>query len=573
MGKIKILPQKIANKIAAGEVVERPASVVKELLENAVDAGATQIKVEIEKGGIKTIRVVDNGVGMDAEDLKNCIRRHGTSKIKTEEDLRRIKSLGFRGEALSSVAAVSRMVIESKIEEEAAGTRVEIEDGGIQNIQPVGIPRGTSVTVRDLFYNTPARKKFLKSTPTEFRQISETVADNALSFTNIGFTLIHNGRTVFDFPKNQPLRERIRNLLGPDINDHLLEIFFDHPHLEIKGFVAKPQVSSSRPHKQYTFVNNRRVKDRTVAAAARNAYGTLLPAKTYPIFIAFLRLPYEMVDVNVHPRKEEVKFVSQNFIYNSVKNAVSTALQKGDLTFRTESIDRFKKKSSIGPRSVITERRSVKHYKQALPWETRELRSFERSFEDRREILQVHNLYLITETAEGLAIFDQHAAHERILFESLLEEFKKEKKQKNIQPLLVAETIDLSLSDAEILKENRKVLEKLGFEISPFGKNSFKINCVPTILKSRNPAALIGEIIEDLREDGVTKDVDQKSLRAISFLACRSAVKAGDSLPKEERQSIVDQLEETKTKYTCPHGRPVKVEISLKELEKMFKRR
>lgn len=583
MGKIEILPTHIANKIAAGEVVERPASAVKELLENAIDADATQITISIEQGGTKKIQVVDNGCGMDKEDLQKCISRHATSKVKSEEDLEKIKSMGFRGEALSSIAAVSKIRIKSKLSEETSGHQLTSEGGKIKSIEPIGIPPGTSVTVKDLFYNVPARKKFLKTPRTEFRHISEIVTDNALSFTDIAFKLVHNGREIFNLAKsassdssNLRNRElRIKELLGGSLSDNLLPLFFDHHHLKIEGFVTKPQAATERAQHQYIFVNQRRVHDKTVLGAVRKAYGTLLPTKSYPPFLIFLKMPYDFVDVNVHPRKEEVKFAQPDFIFRSVKEAVAKALAKNDLTYqKTDGAFRRQQFSPKTPPArgvpeLDSEAEEPQRYlKRVLPWETGELDSPSRE----ADILQIHNLYLIKETAGGIAILDQHAAHERILYEQLLEDFKEEKAQRSVQPLLVAETIELAPPDAEILKDNLEVFDKTGFEITLFGKNSFKVDAVPTILKDRHAASLISEIIADLKDNRAPRDVDQKDLRTISFLACRSAVKAGDSLTPEERRAIVNNLEQTKTKYTCPHGRPAKVEISLKELKKMFKR-
>lgn len=579
MGKIKILPENVANKIAAGEVVERPASVVKELVENSLDAQVSQIKVEVESGGIKKILVIDDGTGMDKEDIQKCFLRHGTSKIFQEEDLLSIKSLGFRGEALSSIAAVSKMKIKSKVEKETAGTLLELEAGETKKISSAGMPTGTSIEVSDLFFNVPARRKFLKSSPTEFRHIIDIITTHSLACENIGFVLKHNGKLVFSLEKNLSREEKIKELLGEEVFRNLLAVFFSHPHLKIEGFVSKPSLTAQASYKQFTFVNKRGVKDRVIAAAVKEAYGTLLPAKTYPIFFLYLTLPYEMVDVNVHPRKEEVKFVNSQFIFQSVKAAVSQALVRGDLTPSLQRVTRGptrlgqvrppKPRDYNKERAVVGEKeleKELKFYKELLPWEE------ELKVRVAEEILQVHNLYLIKPTEEGILIVDQHAAHERILYEKLIESFKSEKKENISQALLLPLTVELSFSEAEILRENLKTLTRLGFEIEEFGRNSFKINSVPNILKAHDIVSLITEVIEDLGQERPPKEVDEKSLRTIVFLACRSAIKAGDPLSKEECRDLLEKLEETKTKYTCPHGRPVKVIISLAELQKMFKR-
>ncbi len=581
MGKIKILPKKTASKIAAGEVIERPASVVKELVENAIDAKATRIKIEIEKGGINKISVIDNGEGMDKKDIEQCFKQHGTSKLFSENDLHHITSMGFRGEALYSITAVSQTKIRSKIKTDLQGTIIELSEGKINHISPIGMPTGTHITVNQLFFNLPARKKFLKTPATEFRHITDIIVNNALAFPKIAFYLSHNKRVVFDLPENQNLTERANLLLGKSLSQYFIPLQAIQPHLKISGLITKPQASRETQAQQYIYVNNRRIKNKIITVAVKQAYGNLLAPQSYPLFILFLNILPDLIDVNIHPRKEEVKFINSQQIFNGVKIAVSKALETHKLTYIKQTPDKYHpfsfKKQPVYPKPTISylkdspipfRKKSFKTETTKLPWETDDQETTKQL-----DILQIHKLYLIYQTPTGLCLIDQHAAHERILYEQLLADFKKKKKKANTQPLLVAETFDLSASESLFLKKHLEIFNKLGFEIEEFGQNSFKINSLPHVLENQNGEILIKEVLDDLLENKTPRKIDKKNQKIISFLACRSAIKANDFLTLEKRQTLINQLNQTKTNYTCPHGRPVKIEISLKELDKMFKRR
>ena len=641
MSKIEILPESVANQIAAGEVVERPASVVKEWLDNAVDAQASQIKIEIEKGGIQKILVTDNGTGMDEEDVNKCCLRHGTSKIATAEDLFQIKTLGFRGEALASIAAVSKLTIRSKTLDQSSGMELKIEGGKRLSLKPVGMPQGTTVLAEALFFNLPARKKFLKTLPTELHHITDTIIDQALAHAEIGFQLFHQERSLLHYPNTvtksvdnllrnskdkisktsaalteDTMALRIKQVLGNSIFSELIPVYFDHPHIQISGWVSKPQISHDSRYKQYLFVNGRRINDRGLTKAVKDAFGSLLPAKIYPIFVLYLKLPFDMVDVNVHPRKEEVRFVNSGLVYNSIRKSVSHALENADLTFsgfsQTKEVD-FSKDLydlSLTPSISPLAGESDRSYKRNAPHDSLPFQEagwgdhsilhgrFSQSQKDFTHtinqhasrvsepilpwgsdtetmypILQIHNLYLITQSNNGLLIVDQHAAHERVLYEKLLINFQAKKNLVQKQNLLIPAEFDLSINEADILRENLKILDQLGFEIKSKGKgNHFQILSVPAILSGKNLIRIITEVISDLKDEQLAKNIDDQSLRALTFLACRSAVKAGDKLSGPEARHIIEALEKTQIKYTCPHGRPVKVEISLKDLEKMFGR-
>ena len=651
MAKIQILSAEIANKIAAGEVVERPASVVKELVDNAVDAGASQIDIEIKEGGTRLISVSDNGEGMDEEDLLKCWQRHGTSKIKEIDDLWRVMSMGFRGEALASIAAVSKVTIKSKQKGEVSGKEITVlggkSSGGAEyNSAPasVGMPEGTKVVVEDLFYNVPARKKFLKTAGTELRHIIEVVNDFALVWLEVGFSLKHNGKQVlsyfatpgvseFSAPSAVELNPEVQmqttpgvgRVLGERFVDGLLPVRLDHPHLQISGWIGKPQLCHEVKYKQWLFVNKRRVRDMGLNKVIKQAYGTLLPARVYPVYVLYLDLPPEMVDVNVHPRKEEVKFVNSQLIYSSVIRAVKYGLEAGELgwTYSEELITNMEKVitdqdegegvslkfGTKGGTIYNTKKNSYPSYGQrSVYWDlNKPLQVSEdnvpygtsQAFREPGRVIQIHNLYLVIQSENGLVIVDQHAAHERVMYEKFVSEFKSKNNSEQKQELLIPLELELLANERQTLEESMSIFENLGFEIELKAKSSkFKattkklkvnsssqlsiVNCkllaVPVWAVNKNLIQLIKEVLHDIEEDTLvdvelsSDKIDDQSLRVLTYMACRSAVKAGDRLSEQEMRHILESLDLTQEKYTCPHGRPVKVEFSMGELERMFKR-
>lgn len=560
MPRIKLLAPHIISKTAAGEVVERPASVVKELVENSLDAGASLIKIFIQNSGLDRIEVVDNGDGMDVEDVLISYKPHTTSKILDEMDLTRISSFGFRGEALSSIAAVSKLAIQSRVSTHYVGHRVDLEGGEVIRSMPAGMPVGTMIEVRDLFFNTPARKKFLKSAPSEFRNILDVVVNAALSFGHVGFTLINEDRVVLDLPRYQTIEERTAALLGDPIASQLLPFSLEDVHFKVAGYISKPQLSSIGKSHQYIFVNKRFVSNNIISAAVKDAYGSLLEPRSHPALILFLELPYELVDVNVHPRKEEVSFYDDSLIFDFVKKAVQLALDAHDLTYTTDILGN-----------------DLENPKKALPYLFGHLKDSVDAWQvydstKQPEISQINNLYLVTSTKKGLAIIDQHAAHERILFEQFLDVYEKFADNGEKHTLTSPLVFDLSIQDAELLLDNVEILFKLGFDLESFGVNTFKLASVPKVLSGANTLDLINSILEDLRSGKKPSNINEKSIKTISYLACRGAIKSGEYLNPQERVDLLEKLAKTKTNYTCPHGRPVKLEITMRELEKMFKR-
>ncbi|MFZ5424578.1 MAG: DNA mismatch repair endonuclease MutL [Patescibacteria group bacterium] len=552
MGNIRILPKKVASKIAAGEVIQRPADVVKELIENSLDAEASNIHLKISGAGLDIIQVRDNGVGMSVDDLEKCFLPHATSKIFHEDDIYSISSMGFRGEALSSIAAISRTTIQSKPNSSTEGNLLELTGGMLEGISPCGMPNGTIVTVENLFFNVPVRKKFLKSTQVEFAEILSVVTSLALSFPEVGFTIEKDEKVVLSLLKNSALDDRIRDIYGEDLFAQLLPVTYEGSHVTLHGYISRPQVTTTSSSKQSLIINNRVVSEKVLLSAIRNAYGTLLQPRVYPAFLLHLKFPPELVDVNVHPRKQEVKFINPKLVTESVSSAINKALQVNDLTYIKSGFS-FTNEFLLKDADYVA---NLRKHSSSIVLE---------------EIIQVHNQYLISESARGIYLIDQHAAHERIIFEQLFEKFKTTNKSEAIK-LDSPHIFNLSNVEALLLKEHLYVFESIGFRIQEFGSNAFRVTQVPVFYQDRNITSILSEMLDDLVNEGFVSDIDIKSERALSYLACRSAIKTGEVLNLETRKTLLEQLAETKTKYTCPHGRPVKIEISLKDLDKLFKR-
>jgi DNA mismatch repair protein MutL len=542
------------KKIAAGQVVERPSSVVKELVENSIDAKALNVKVEIENGGVSLIRVTDDGQGMYEKDLLESFKSHTTSKISKEDDLFTLATMGFRGEALSSIASVSQVIIKSRPQGEISGTIIELNEGEMVRQGSIGMPNGTSVSVKGLFYGLPARLKFLKPPSTEFRYIADVMINFAIANPHVGFFLSHNKRIVLDLPSDQTVAERIHMLLGPEMSENIIPVSFEDAHFRVSGFVTRPQIASPIKSKQHFFVNRRPVKDKLVASSVKDAYGTLLPPRNYPPFVLFFELPTSMVDVNIHPKKEKVAFTDPEFVYELFQRAVTQVFDRedvgyeyaGDVDDSLDYYDDLSKVLDVGADEYL-------------------------AFDKEVPIVQLHKLYLLKQTKNGILLVDQHAAHERVLYESLLEDFKR-KGMNNVRELSKPVTFDLAVSDSEALTEYLDEFEKLGFGIIGFGRNTFKLSALPQLVSKESAVEIIEEILESLKEGRGVKTLNTTVKYILSTMACKNAIKSGDYLSVEQREKLLKDLEKTKTKYTCPHGRPVKMELTLNELARMFKR-
>ncbi len=560
MKKIYKLPEQIVSHIAAGEVIERPCFVVKELVENAIDAKADSIHVEIEKSGLQRIVVSDNGEGMDPEDLEICFQPHTTSKIKTQKDLAGIRTLGFRGEALGSIAAVSQLQINSRDKYHTAGTKISVKNGSQTGSAPVGMSVGTTVIVDNLFAQVPARRKFLKSERTEQRLITEMISRFALSHPNIHFFLSHNGRMIFDIPKKTSLIERIRIVLGNDTFTHLIPVHFQDSYVSISGFVSKPQLATAYTRKYFPIVNGRFVTDTMITRAVKTAYGNLLDALSFPVFILHLTIPPEIIDVNIHPRKEQISYTDQDLISESIAQSVRAALSDHNLLFQQVIHDRDKRSTETFTGIVLKD--------EVIPWQVQDI-----GVSDSNTVMQIHNLYIIVPTRRGLMLIDQHAAHERILYEQFKEEFEHHKKVLELYELPEAFSFNLPPDDTDLLLEYVTVFEKTGFELEHFKGTTFILRTVPALFQDRDYKQLIVEMVIEFSEHGKRSAPDILTDKILKYLACRGAIKAGDQLSDEECLRLLKKLEETKNNYTCPHGRPTRIEFVVKELDKLFGRK
>ncbi|OQX50909.1 hypothetical protein B5M47_02685 [candidate division CPR3 bacterium 4484_211] len=590
MGKIKILSPQLIDQIAAGEVVERPASVVKELVENSLDAKATFVEIEVIQGGREKIAVRDNGEGMSKEDARLCLRRHATSKVSCLEDLVSIKTFGFRGEALSSIAAVSKLVLKTNRKGQFEGTEVAVEGGKEKFVRACAHPPGTTVEVLDLFYNIPARQKFLKSAVTEFNRVKDVVVGQALSSPGAGFLLKHNRKEVFNLPP-QSWEERVQSVLGVDL-ENFIKVEGQTPYVKLVGLVGLPQTARKKRPNQFLFVNHRRIlQNKTIWGALKEAFRNVLPAHLHLPYILSLQIREDLIDVNVHPRKEEVEFVSPNMVYNlllsSLRSSLSRHLEKssGRQNYSVASpgeIGGMVKEAIPGAAAAaraefVTREDWTRQYhqvdfiKEALDFGTKEGRA--------GGLFQLAKLYIVDIQPEQLVVYDQHAAEERVLLEDFILAFKKGQEAGLGQELLFPTEIDFSAGDVGILKQNRQALEKIGFRLEFTGGNHVRVEAVPVSLKGRNLRQILLGFVDDLSSGkaGIDLDfsfgIDAESLKALTFLACRTAIKQGDVLGQDQMRRLVEKVESLGERgLTCPHGRPTRIVISLKQLAKMFKR-
>ncbi len=552
MSKIKVLPPQLIAKIAAGEVIERPAFVVKELIENAVDAGATHITVEIKKGGLESITVVDNGSGMSADDLFLAWQKHTTSKLAPDSDLTQIATLGFRGEALASMAAVSELTLQSRLKSEAIGNKVVIHHGKLIETTVVGMAAGTLVKVEHLFAGVPARQKFLGSANTEWHQCIKIIEAQALALPQIKFSVKHNGRVIFDVPTQTPAA-RLMAILGADVAAQSLLFSLDDPYAKITGFIGTPQLSFHTSIPSYFIVNQRVVKNKNLAQAIKASYKGLLKVEATPFFLLYVEVLPEMIDVNVHPRKEDIVFLNEPVLAQAIGREITAIANQHNLSFQwgTPKGDT----NSFAAKAVRGEVQTS--LQKIAPEDT---------------VLQLHNLYLIAQTKEGVILIDQHAAHERVLYERLSASYVQLKQSQKAVRFTSAKKLSLPLSQMALVETHLPELTELGFQLVQTSPNTYDLHAVPSFFQDRQPLQLFQELLNDLEAGGETAPIDKHTNRMLSFLACRMAIKAGQPLDQTEIKKLIKELAETKTSYTCPHGRPTHLEISLPELEKMFGR-
>ena len=598
MPQIKILPEILSNKIAAGEVVERPASVVKELIENSLDAKSKKIIIEAENGGCSMIRVSDNGVGMNHDDALLSIERYATSKIFTDRDLFSIDTLGFRGEALPSIASVSRFSLVSRNELLDVGTKIYVEGGKVKKVEQIGAPAGSMITVKQLFYNTPARRKFLKTVNTEMGHIADTVAALALCRPDVHFELHHNSKMVKNWlPTSDPV-DRAADVLGKDIRADLYPLdCIEDGSMSIYGQIASPRITRSTFKGVYIYVNGRVVRDRVIRHALMEGYAQRLMKTRFPVAVLFINVPFDQVDVNVHPTKNEVRFIRQKEVHDLVKRAVLEILRQADQpAWRPR---KSKDSNSIPERPQVAEQASGYRgigRSASLEWEgeqpetSNQHRAFsiqqrvssiqhpaiqtpiweKKRFTDLRIIGQLHSTYILCESKDMLFLIDQHAAHERIAFEQLK---KRSKGMKTAaQRLLIPETIDVGYLEAKMLASLIPQFEKFGLEVEHFGGNTFVVKSVPDILSGRPVKPVIMEIVEKMIKTGFAPGLEKAMDEFLISLACHSVIRANQSLTEVQIKALIEQLENCENPSHCPHGRPTWITWPIKDLEKSFGR-
>lgn len=624
MPGIRRLSQSLVNKIAAGEVIERPASVVKELMENSVDAGATRIDVSIQAGGMEMVRVVDNGAGIAADELTLAVAAHSTSKLAAADDLFRIATLGFRGEALASIAEISRLSIRSRTPDCESGAEITVVGGEASPVVPCGSPVGTAIEVRNLFYNTPVRRKFLRSMQTELGHVSEAFTRIALAQPTIHFTLRHNDRPMLELPGTEDWLERIALVAGRPLAEKMIFVQSRSGAVRLSGYVAHPSQSRANNRMQYLFLNGRAIRDRSLQHAMSEAYRGLLMTGRFPIAFLALEMPPELVDVNVHPTKLEVRFQDSGQLYSQLLSTLRTKFLSTDLSTRVET------PPDEDPTGAHESEQAAQFRQRVVDWakgkteswtadrpsseggdlgfvpstpqpgeagrSPLELRRLDRAWATGSDdaagelsphhvhdpsaavagpskinhALQIHNRYLVAESEDGIMVIDQHALHERILYEQLKSRVASGPVES--QALLVPEPVDLNPSEVAVALENRETLSRLGLKIEPFGGDTLLISSYPAMLANMNPAEVLHALLEPLISGGKTPDQRDAMDDLLHTIACKAAIKAGDRLVPEEISALLEQRWLIDDPHHCPHGRPTALIFSREELDKQFKR-
>jgi DNA mismatch repair protein MutL len=588
MGKIKILPSQIANKIAAGEVVDRPAAVVKELIENSIDAQATAISIVLEQSGKNLIQVIDNGMGIPEEEILLAFERHATSKIETAGDLDQIRTLGFRGEALPSIASVSRVEMKSRTASQELGILLSLDGGQISKQEKISLKTGTIISVKNLFFNTPARRNFLRSDVTELNQILKVLKRFFLSNPEIGFNVTHNGKEIFDLPAVS-LDERIVQVLGKDLYEGMVFVQENLDQIELEGYICRPDQARGNSDNQFIFLNKRAIQNRSLSHAVMLGYGNLLERSQYPQFILFLQIPPQLIDINVHPTKMEVRFSNERAIYQLFLAVVRNSIQSEKIVsqfsfseveknwtemknqyknFRPLEVDQSlkipqdKNQLSIGYSQPNQE-------KVLEDDEKRQLSPVSDESAEQPRLWQVHQRYICSQVKSGLVIIDQHVAHERVLYEKFLG-YLNQKKRIPSQKLLFPQTLELALEDYLLYSEIKSRLYDIGFLITDLSGRTLLIESIPADVKVGYEGRILLEIIDYYRENQSSEYSAHEKIAAA--FSCKNAIKSGEKLTQIEMTLLIDQLFATKEPYFCPHGRPVIVTLSLDEIDKKFKR-
>ena len=566
MGNIVLLDDLTINKIAAGEVIERPASVVKELVENSIDAGAKNIEVEIKKGGKTYIRITDNGKGIERDDMAIALERHATSKIRKVEDLEHTYTMGFRGEALASITAISRMTILTKTEDADNGTKMIAEAGDILSIEEVAAQKGTTIIVENLFFNTPVRYKFLKQDATEFRYIKEMVVNIAMANLDVAIKLINDGKAVFKSNGSGKMQDLIFLIYGKEISENLVDVNYQEENIKITGVVGNTLVARDSRKDQIIFLNKRNIKNKTLLNSADEAFKAGIGIGKYGFFILNIEAPANMYDVNVHPTKTEVRFKNDEQMYRVLYRAMKNAMLNKEFMGNKE-IEQ-EKKDYINSEYNYYTNNFVKNEKVEVQ-EAPELIEREQERKINYKYLGISfKTFITAQIGDDIYLIDQHAAHERILYEKIKENYKYTKAN-NTQMLLVPEVVDLTHKEMEFVKEHFELFTKSGFDIELFGENTVKIMGRPDLSYRMGNRNIFLDVLDEMitNERSNSKDVED---RFIATVACKAAVKANMDLTKEEVDSLIQGLLKLKNPYTCPHGRPTTIKINKEELMKKF---
>ena len=590
MGQIRVLDQNMINMIAAGEVIERPASVVKELVENSIDAGATKITLSIEDGGRKLISITDNGCGMDADDLAQAFEPHTTSKIKASSDLLGISTLGFRGEALASIASIAQVRAVSRAKSSTGANSLEIDCGSKGGVSPCSGDYGTTIQVRDIFYKLPARRKFLKTANTEMGHITEQFTRIALANENLDLTLIRNGKELYRLSDKDDLRRRITELFpmpSSDISENLIETESGEKGLHVHALMGKPLLSRTNNRFQYVFLNGRFIHDKFISHAIKEAYRGLLDPGRFPVVFLFIKMPFEDYDVNVHPTKIEVRFYNANLVHSQILGALREKLLGTNLEMPGRLPDVQNAESTSRHSPPVRDHRiadaMAEFFRKHRPAQTQQQLGFspsapgkvhavsrEKSAQYDRKYLQIHDSFIVAQTEEGFVIIDQHALHERIIYEDLCRRIRKSKLQS--QRLLIPESFEVTVSGAEALNDNAELTDKLGIELVPFGPRIMAVQAFPTLLSSVQPLDFIQDLIDLLDRKDAGLDAERLLDEVLNMAACKAAIKAGQKLTDNEIEQLLADRQSAESSSRCPHGRPTAIKFSISDLERQFKR-
>jgi len=610
---VQILPDDLANQIAAGEVVERPASIVKELVENSIDAGATRISIEIEEAGKKSIRVSDNGSGMEPEDARLAFERHATSKIQSASDLEGIRSLGFRGEALPSIASISRVRMATGPGKGRNGTEVSIEGGGASQVREIAFSQGTTMEVNQVFYNTPARQKFLKRDSTEASHITQVVQQQALAHPEIQFSLHHNGRQLLaTLPTDQSLY-RIAELFGADLSKELIRVEKNDGTYRIEGFISSPVYTRSNRNTQYCYINSRFVRDRILLSATQQGYSHLLPRGQHPVLFLFMTMDPGLLDVNVHPAKAEVRFAFQQDVYRFVSHAVQDALQQNEKSFTAPGDDsatgqgREQRPSyevpghqpvSVASQSPVVDPSQTESGKgdwsrglealyrpapsmdrvKGIETDPRQIEFFGQKprpvsdmvFSEFEPVGQLNHSFILMQGPKGVLVVDQHIAHERVLYERFRE--AADNKKVEVQDLLFPLAVEFPPAEAQALSEHLGSLRELGMHLEPFGKDGFLLRSVPAVLKNHDQESIVREVAGRLIQEEKDHTLQNKMQDIIIMMSCRNAIKVNHPMELDQIRKLMHDLEQTQMPYTCPHGRPIALLFEMNDILRKFQR-